>query len=164
MCHMVPICHFSAGIFFPREGNTITTSPLPPPHCCHLRRCTVATFAAGTLASGEGGGARVGRVGGARRWGLASAGGGARSRPRTKLGRGALASAGWTLASVGGGCARNPGRSWGCVRLHRRRGERRGATTARRLIYKKIPTLLNNTIFLAPLLESAQAKRRRPYL
>ena len=45
-----------------------------------------------------------------------------------------------------------------------RRGERRGATTARRLIYKKIPTLLNNTIFLAPLLESAQAKRRRPYL
>ena len=38
--------YFSAGIFFPREGNTITTSPLPPPHCCHLRRCTVATFAA----------------------------------------------------------------------------------------------------------------------
>ncbi len=36
--------------------------------------------------------------------------------------------------------------------------------TAQRLISKKIPTLLNNTIFLAPLLESAQVKRRRPYL
>ena len=45
-----------------------------------------------------------------------------------------------------------------------RRGERRGATTEWRLISKKIPTLLNNTIFLAPLLESAHAKRRRPYL
>ena len=56
----------------------------------------------------------------------------------------------------------------GYARAHvddrRRRGERRGATTVRRLINKKIPTWLKNTIFLAPLLESAQAKRRRPYL
>jgi hypothetical protein len=29
-------------------------------------------------------------------------------------------------------------------------GERRGTTAARRLINKKLPTLLNNTIFLAP--------------
>ena len=38
--------YFSAGIFFPREKNTVTTSPSPPPHCRHLRRCTAATFAA----------------------------------------------------------------------------------------------------------------------
>ena len=38
--------YFSAGIFFPCERNTVTTSPSPPPHCRHLRRCTAATFAA----------------------------------------------------------------------------------------------------------------------
>jgi hypothetical protein len=38
--------YFSAGIFFPHEKNTVTTSPSPPPHCRHLRCCTAATFAA----------------------------------------------------------------------------------------------------------------------
>ena len=33
-------------IFFPHEKNTVTTSPSPPPHCRHLRRCTATTFAA----------------------------------------------------------------------------------------------------------------------
>ncbi len=43
----------------------------------------------------------------------------------------------------------------GYLRAHvddrHRRGKRRGAMAARRLINRKIPTLLNNTIFLAPL-------------
>jgi len=42
-----------AEIFFPRERNTITTSPSPPPHCRHLRRCTAATFTAVLPPPGE---------------------------------------------------------------------------------------------------------------
>jgi hypothetical protein len=38
--------YFLAGIFVPRKRNTVTTSPSPPPHCRHLRRCTATTFAA----------------------------------------------------------------------------------------------------------------------
>jgi hypothetical protein len=70
---------------------------------------------------------------------------------------------------VAGEVERERGCGCGYARAHvddqRRRGKRRGATAALRLINKKIPTLLNNTIFLAlPPLESAQAKCRLPYL
>jgi hypothetical protein len=43
-------------------------------------------------------------------------------------------------------------------------GAKKGCDKSTATNNKKIPTLLDNTIFLAPLLESAQAKRRRPYL